>query len=108
MTEKLHRKPRKSFSVAQRLEYAKLMVHEGYSTRQVMEISGAGNTAVLRWKQQYKAELRGEDVPKGKKALTEDKQRIQELEHQLWRAKRDNEILKKATAFFVKDNKDLC
>ncbi len=57
-----------------KLEYAKLMVEEGYSNRQIEEISGAGTTAVIRWKKQ------------------------------LWRAKRDNEILKKAAAFFAMDN----
>ncbi len=68
-----------------------------------MEISGAGTTAVTRWKKQYLSELKGH-TPAGKKALTAEQQRIQELEKQLWRAKRDNEILKKATAFFVKDS----
>jgi transposase len=101
------RKPRKNFTPAQRLEYAKLIVDEGYSSKKVMEISGAGETAVSRWKRQYLAELNGETPPLGKKALTADKQRIQELEKQLWRAQRDNEILKKATAFFVRDNNKL-
>ena len=101
------RKPRQNFTPAQRLEYAKLMIDEGYSNKKVMEISGAGETAVSRWKRQYLAELSGETPPRGKKALTSDKQRIQELEKQLWRAQRDNEILKKATAFFVRDNNKL-
>ena len=34
-------------------------------------------------------------------------QRIQELEKELWRARRDNEILKKAAAFFIRDNHGL-
>lgn len=99
------RKARVSFSPEQKLDYAKLMVVEGYSTRQIMDISGAGATAVARWKKQYQQELKGE-TPEGKKAFTPDQQRIQELEKQLWRAKRDNEILKKATAFFVRDNNE--
>ncbi|MER2490816.1 hypothetical protein [Catenovulum sediminis] len=33
------------------LEYAKLMVDEGYSNRQVEEIAGAGKSTVSRWKQ---------------------------------------------------------
>jgi transposase len=49
------------------------------------------------------AELNGQ-TPQGKKALTPDQQKIQELEKQLWRARRDNEILKKAAAFFVRES----
>ena len=51
------RKQKVLVSVLQKLEYAKLMVNEGYSNKQVMEISGAGETAVSRWKRQYLAEL---------------------------------------------------
>ncbi len=53
------RKPRMTFTTEQRLDYAKLMVVEGYSTRQIMEISGAGATAVARWKSQHVQELKG-------------------------------------------------
>ena len=73
------RKIRKSFTPAQKLEYAKLMVEERYSNQQVIELSGAGPTAVSRWKKQYLAEQRGE-VVKGKTALDSDTRRIQELE----------------------------
>ncbi|VAW99957.1 Mobile element protein [hydrothermal vent metagenome] len=106
MSQDKTRKPRLSFTPEQKLEYAKLMVVEGYNTRQVMDISGAGATAVARWKKQYEQELKGH-TPEGKKAFTEDQKRIQDLEKQLWRAKRDNEILKKATALLAQDNNEL-
>jgi len=106
MTDIKTRKPKISFSLEQRLDYAKLMVNEGYSNKQVMDISGAGATAVTRWKKQYLEELKG-NTPEGKKAFTPDQQRIQSLEKQLWRAKRDNDILKKAAAFFARDNSSL-
>lgn len=96
---------RKHFTVSQKLEYAKLMVHEGYSNKEVEKISGASNSAVSRWKIQYEKELAGE-VPE-RAALTHDAQRIQELEALLARAQRDNEILKKAAAFFIRDNPKL-
>jgi len=104
MSDEKRSKPRITATPAQKLEYAKLMVDEGYTNQQVAKISGACLSAVTRWKRQYLEELNG-DTPKGKKALTPEQQRIQELEKQLWRAERDNEILKKATAFFVRDNK---
>ncbi len=97
------RKQRLSFTVEQKLDYAKLMVNEGYTNQQIMEISGAGSTAVSRWKKQYLDELSG-ITPEGKKALTSEQQEIQSLKKQLWRAKRDNEILKKAAAIFVRED----
>jgi transposase len=97
------RKPRLSFTVEQKLDYAKLMINEGYSTKQIQEISGAGPTAVARWKSQYLEELNG-ITPVGKKALTLEQQEIQDLRKQLWRAKRDNEILKKAAAIFIRED----
>ena len=93
MTNKI-RKLRENFTPDQRLEYAKLMVEELYSNQQVMDISGAGKTAVSRWKKQYIAEQKG-DVIKGKTALDGDKRRIQSLEKQLAEAHMDITLLKK-------------
>ena len=97
------RKERATFTPDQKLEYAKLMVEEHYSHRQVMDLSGAGRTAVSRWKQQYLAEQKG-DVAVGKTALDVDKRRIQSLEKQLAESRMDVVLLKKATAFFIRDN----
>lgn len=99
------RKPKQTFTTLQKLEYAKLMVDSGYSNKEVMELSGACSSAVTRWKRQYLAELSG--VTPAASALTPDQVRIQELEKQLNRALRDNEILKKAAAFFIRDNPSL-
>ncbi len=100
------RKAKVTFTPKQKLEYAKLMVEDGYTNKQVEEISGAGRSAVSRWKRQYQSELQGV-TPENTKALTDEQQRIQALETQLKRALRDNEILKKATAFFIRNNPDL-
>jgi len=63
MTNKSTRKARVSFAPEQKLDYAKLMIEDNYSIQQVMGISGAGSTAVGRWKKQYLSELNG---PNGK------------------------------------------
>jgi transposase len=97
------RKIRIKFTAAQKLEYAKLMVEEGYSNNQIIELSGASSSAVVRWKKQYLAEKSGEISP-NLVALDPQIRRIQELENQLAEAQKDNEILKKATAFFIRDN----
>ena len=97
------RKARIKITPDQKLEYAKLMVDEHYTNQQIIDLSGAGPTAVSRWKKQYLAEQRGE-VAEGKTALNADKRRIQELEKQLADSKMDVVLLKKATAFFIRDN----
>jgi transposase len=100
------RKQKITISPQQKLEYVKLMVEENYTYKQIQDMSGACSSAVARWKKQYKLELSGH-TPSGIAALTSDQQRIQSLEKQLKRAQRDNEILKKATAFFIRDNQSL-
>ncbi|BBB24356.1 IS3/IS911 family transposase orfA [Isorropodon fossajaponicum endosymbiont JTNG4] len=112
MTQYKSRKQRVTFTVehsvqypleGETLDYAKLMVHENYTNKKIMIISGACSSAVSRWRKQYLAELGGQ-TPESGKALTSEQQTIQLLEKQLWRAQRDNEILKKATALFAVDN----
>ena len=100
------RKSKIQISSKLKLEYAKLMVNDNYSNKHIMEISGASESAVVRWKKQYKDEIAG-ITPENKSALTPEQQRIQELEKQLKRAQRDNDILKKATAFFIRENQNL-
>ncbi|QTR48518.1 transposase [Candidatus Thiothrix anitrata] len=70
----------KHFSPAFKLEIAKLMVEEQYSIKQACEASGAGETAVKRWKQQYLAEKAGNPLP-NKSALTEEQREIQPNRH---------------------------
>jgi transposase len=103
MTQQKNQEVTRMFSVEQKLDYVKLMINKGYTNRQIIEISGAGPTAVARWKKQYLAELNGQ-TPTSGKAMTPEQQEIQSLKRQLWRAKRDNEILKKATALFAMDS----
>ena len=103
MTQIKPRKQKVNFTIEQKLDYAKLMVHENYTNKKIMAISGAGPSAVTRWKKQYLAEINGH-IPESAKAMTPEQQEIQLLKKQLWRAPRDNDILKKATALFAKDN----
>lgn len=97
------RKERINLTSIQKLEYAKLMLEENYTNKAIMELSGAGATAVARWKKQYQAEQKGE-VIKGKTPLDPDKRRILELEKLLADSREDVRLLKKATAFFIRDN----
>lgn len=53
MTDTNKMKNRIKVTKEQKLEFAKLMVDDGYSVSQIMEISGACESAVSRWKRQY-------------------------------------------------------
>ena len=59
MTQVKTRKKRVMFTVEQKLDYVKLMINEGYTNKQIIEISGAGPAAVAQWKKQHPAEING-------------------------------------------------
>ncbi|GLT15327.1 hypothetical protein GCM10007931_23020 [Vibrio algivorus] len=77
-------KQRVQITTQQKLEYAKVMVEDGYSSQQIQEINGAYSSAVVRWKRQCKEEMLS-ITPTNKTALTPEQQRIQDLEKQLAR-----------------------
>lgn len=49
------------------------MVEEGYTNKQIQNISGACSSAISRWKRQYVEELSGH-TPEKTNALTPDQQ----------------------------------
>ena len=100
------RKTRLNYTLKQKHEYARLMVEEHYSNQQIMDISGAGSTAVARWKKQYLDEQRGE-CAEDKAPLDPDKRLIEELKKELAESREDVRLLKKATALFIRDNPNL-
>ncbi len=46
----MSRKTKISYSLSQKLEYAKLMVEENYTNKQIQEISGACASPIAHWK----------------------------------------------------------
>jgi len=60
-----------------------------------------GETAVRRWLKQVQSEQSGQ--PGIGKPLTSDQQRIRQLEQENRQLRSDNELLKKASAFFAKE-----
>lgn len=62
-----------------------------------------GRTAVNRWVEQYRAEQRGKSGIG--KPLTVELQRIRQLETENRQLRSDNELLKKASAFFARELK---
>jgi transposase len=74
------------------LEIAKLMVDGNYTVKQACEASGAGETAVKRWRQQYLAERAGKPLPNAR-ALTPEQREIQQLKQHIKELETEKEIL---------------
>jgi transposase len=74
---------------------------QGLSVGQVCRDMNLGDTAVRRWIAQFEAEKLGQTGIG--KPLTAEQQRIRELEIENQRLRADNELLKKASAFFARE-----
>ena len=95
-------KKRVSFTSKQKHDFAKMIVEDGCTIPQVMQIANASESAVSRWKKQYLAEKSGTTTNHAT-GLTPEYQKIKMLEKKLARAERDLDIVKKAAALFVQD-----
>ncbi len=94
---------RRTFDDSFKLEVVKMIKDQGLSVSQVCRDLNIGDTAVRRWVQQYEAEQLGR-AGMGK-PLTSEQQRIRQLEQENRQLKMDNDVLKKATAFFARELK---
>lgn len=96
-------KKRTTFDDSYKLEIVKMIKDQGLTVPQVCRDQNIGATAVRRWVQQYEAEQLGQSGIG--KPLTAEQQRIRQLEQENRQLKTDNDILKKATAFFARELK---
>ena len=94
-------KQRKHYEAAFKLEIARMVVDQGMSVSQVIKDMNIGRTAVCRWIEQYRAEQQGK--PGIGKPLTAEQQRIRQLEIENRQLRSDNDLLKKASAFFARE-----
>ena len=94
---------RRSFTAEFKLEIARMVVDQGIDVPDVCKDMELGPTAVRRWVDQYKAEQVGH--PGIGKPLTAEQQRIRQLEQENRQLRSDNELLKKASAFFARELK---
>ena len=92
---------RRVFDSAFKLEVVKMIQANGLSVAQVCQDMQVGETAVRRWLKQAEAEQLGQ-AGIGK-PLTPEQQRIRQLEAENRQLKSDNELLKKASAFFARE-----
>ena len=82
-------------------EAVRLVVERRYSFAQACEAVGVGDTALRRWVAQWHAEKAV--PPRTVEQSSADARRIRELEARVADLEREREILKKSTAFFVKE-----
>jgi len=93
---------RKDFSDEFKSDAVNLVLEQGYSVSKAAQALGIGETALRRWlgQRQAKAKPAQNQVTSD---LTPEQRRIRELEQQVAQLERERDILKKSTAFFVKE-----
>ena len=94
-------KQRRSFSTEFKRESASLVLDQGYSIPEASRSLDVGQSALRRWVKQLQQERGG--ITPASKAMTQEQQRIQELEAQVKRLEQEKSILKKATALLMSD-----
>jgi transposase len=94
---------RRNFDSSFKLQVAQMVHKQGLSISHVCRDLNLGETAVRRWVAQYDAEQLGESGIG--KPLTAEQQRIRQLENENRQLRQDNDLLKKASAFFARELK---
>lgn len=89
----------KTFTHEFKQECVNLVLQHNYPVTQAAETMNIGVSTLQRWLRQYRAEVRGETPAAN--AITSEQRRIQELEKQVRQLQSDNDLLKKASAFFA-------
>jgi transposase len=94
-------KDRRTFDTSFKLRIVQMIKEQGMNVAQVCRDMKLGETAVRRWVAQFDAEQLGQ-AGIGK-PLTAEQQRIRQLETELRQLQSDNDLLKKASAFFARE-----
>lgn len=92
---------RRTFEPAFKLQVIEMVRTQGLSVAQVCRDMQLSRSAVTRWLHQFDEEQAGrpgKGVP-----LSAEQRRIRELEAQVRSLQQDNDILKKASAFFARE-----
>ncbi len=98
----MKRKKRKNYTRQFKLDTVKLVTEEKYSASEVSRNLGIGNGTVQRWVREYNAQQTEAFTGNGR--MSPEQEKIKKLEAEVKRLKMEREILKKATAFFVKES----
>ncbi len=94
---------RRTFDAGFKLQVVQMVRDQGLSVGQVCRDMDLVESAVRRWVEQVDAEKTG--LPGIGRPLTAEQQRIRQLEAELRQLRQDNDLLKKASAFFARELK---
>lgn len=92
---------RRTFDTSFKLQVVRMIKDQGLGVSQVCRDMNLGETAVRRWIAQFDAEQLGQTGIG--KPLTAEQQRIRQLEGENRQLRQDNDLLKKASAFFARE-----
>lgn len=92
------------FTVEFKQEAASLVLDQNYTIEEAAQTIGVSKSAMTRWVRQLREERFGKTPATGK-ALTPAHQKIKELELKIKRIEMEKEILKKATALLMSENR---
>lgn len=97
------KRKRRRFEAAFKLQVVQMVRDQGLSVSQVCQDMDLVESAVRRWMEQSEAEHAG--LPGIGKPLTPEQQRIRQLEAENRQLRQDNDLLKKASAFFARERR---
>jgi transposase len=97
------KKKRKSYSKQFKIDAVKLVTEQGYIASEAARNLGVNPSVFRRWKNQIECD--NEHAFPGKGHMTPEKEELYRLRKENKRLRMEREILKKATAFFVKESK---
>jgi len=95
------KRKRRAFDTSFKLQVVEMVRKQGLSISQVCRDLDLVESAVRRWVEQVGAEKAGH--PGIGKPLTTEQQRIRQLETENRQLRQDNDLLKKASAFFARE-----
>ncbi len=90
---------RKRYNREFKLQACKLVVEQGYSLRETAERLGMTSWSISNWMKDFRET--GELPPKGQSSTAADE--LKQLRKENMDLRMENEILKKAAAYFAKD-----
>ncbi len=98
----MSKQKRRQYTEEFRQDAVRLVTEQGYKASEAARSLGINVGVLRRWMAKYAAD--SAVTPEQKAALSAEQRRIKDLEKQVKRLQMEREILKKATAFFVKES----
>ena len=95
-------RPKRNFNPEFRQEAAELVLDQDYTIKEAAKAMNVGQSTMDNWVRRLKKEKKGKQTNSA--PISAEQRRIKELEQQVKRIERENEILKKATALLMSDS----